>query len=738
MVTNEEINVFRCGIPSDLWINIEKAADDLCVEIDEIIRRLYDAFFHSKNENIKILHLRYETAWHDVVTEFFPEVEKQKAYKMFEREVDVASMENMIDFNNVCRLNTDGLPNFNYIKLFEHMLSSPSYYKEAIFQTALQTIAGIVLKVPYAYTRDIHGNRFEAPLYTNLYTLCMLKAGSSKTTVYRTGRHMISKARGDVVFLPVSPSPELLKKKLATELVEVRPNRKTNEMEEKHFSYAGDKNYAGWRVMWDEECGMYWESFKKAYMTGSSALLCSLFSNIYEGKGNVGDDGSTSDYLCDDPYFGMNMYTTPSSMRMLDTMHILNGFLPRHATVIGEYDTPLPETSGIDIDIDKEIDMFVENKTTTDKDREMEKRKRAVEKASEIIAAVLDPSKYKDGKFEVQLHEQCYQLIIDWEINMRKALKNNPTLTVLRGRNFEICYKLAILITIGNIPYYIIQKDSYTGDISHNCAFEDVKNLDALVERLAYFTKEKIMGYKLKRLVVPPDAMRFALKIMDEIYFPHSVHATQSVMVDYEDPDTEKVMNLLERSEKITKEELLKLKSGIKEGYKMMYLERQDGAMKEDKALSIANIHAEKMIDMISEFSDDCELTYITQKKLWDSARRHFTRVERVLETLVKCNNIIPVKAKFGKSDKPTTAYVYIKGSRTPIVMPERNYVGYTGNGKYWAGVEFEKVEGKPETSESGKEPVFATKENVAARIAGLPASVGKPEDSDDSYLDGW
>ena len=628
----------------------------------------------------------------------------------FQTEID-GGINSSCDWDEVWnKLDLIGLPNFNFACLWQHLLSSPSYYPEAIFQNVVSALSALCLKVPYAITRDIHGKDFEDPLFTNMYTMCLLRTGGSKGLSYKPIYRNVVHTKGEDVFLPTSPSPELVRKLIATEMIErkvkkAKKSKKGKDEEEPEeaqesglveirIDFRKDLKYPGWRCLWDEEAGAYWASFKKNYMFGSEPMLCGYYSHTASGKGNIGkEQGETCEYICDDPFLAVNFLTVPENMRKLGYECITNGLIPRFIVMLGEYFVPLPAVSGNDIDLDKELDMFENIGKVTPEDIKVRYTRKALENASLIIASLFNPAKYGDEKLQVEIHEDAFTDIIDWEINMKRSTRNNPHITNMRSRHMENAYKLAILLTIGNLPYYITcQGTPVADDIPLNRRFEDIKDIDAYIEKLAAFDVKRVFPYKISRLVVPPDIMRFALKMFDSIYLPHALKAVDKMLTNYEDADAEKVLELFDNAPLIPKSDLLLLRDGIVAGYMRTYEDKPPKGVAIDKVNVYAEEQADKMLEIITALADDCEIAFMRKNELGDKARRHRAKTEGIVDTFIQYNVIIPLHARLGKSCKPTHAFIYIKGRKNDLKMPEKNFMDYTGNGKFYAGVQFTRV----------------------------------------------
>jgi hypothetical protein len=262
----------------------------------------------------------------------------------------------------------------------------------------------------------------------------------------------------------------LLQKDTATELIERKPRRKSKKqrkeeeqtgnftpeggIEETRISYKDDVKFAGWRVMWNEEAGSYWEAFKKPFMLGTVPLLCGRYSNNASPKGNIGkEQGETYEYICDDPFLALNFLTVPENMKKLGHECIDNGFIPRFVTAMGEYSIPLPPTSGDEIDLDKKLDMLETNiETATPEDIKDIVTRKALNNASMILALLFNPAKYENGKLQVEFHKDAFRDIIDWEINMRKATSKNIHLINMRSRHMEMLINLLSSLQSATFP----------------------------------------------------------------------------------------------------------------------------------------------------------------------------------------------------------------------------------------------------------------------------------------------
>jgi hypothetical protein len=520
MVTNEEVNEFYCGVPQNIKIELREYAKALEMTDDKMVLAYYKAFNLPSVVGLMPLDKRYEEAFNQLRSQI--EIDCYNGYKSNELDdlIDVAGIEEKAanGDSQLRKLDLSGLPNFNYVGIWGSYLSSPTYYQEALFQNSVQSICSLSLKTPYAFTKDIYGNFFEEPLYTNLYSICFMPPGISKTLTFRAAHQNIVLARNGSkeIFTPVAPSPEALKKELATALRkrylkkkskkerDANPDDPTEEMVEEVIPYEKEGMIFGHRCMWDEEMGGYFEGFKKPYMAGSAPTICSLYSNMFPGKGNVGkDQGETYEYQSDDPYLSINAFTVPISMwNHLSYDFVVNGFIPRFLIFYAKYLLPLPPLSGKITDLDEEIDMLIEVEQDATKKESMKTFKKAVENASHIIMELCKPDKY-GGKFQVEIHPEAYREIIDWEIRMKQMTRNNPHVTDMRGRNFENAYKLAILLTLGNLPYLFIHRGKPIDDsIVVNQSFEDVKDMDAFMDTMAHTDAvRECVHYKIKRLV---------------------------------------------------------------------------------------------------------------------------------------------------------------------------------------------------------------------------------------------
>lgn len=697
MVTNQEFDKFMAEMPDDIRIELVKATELIDEKIDKTNKVLFKAFNSAAATQQPDLSARYKEA----LTQFcIQSISKADAVRELNERVDLASIEKMSEnTGKIRKLNLDGLPNFNFVNLCGVFLNSPSYYKEAIFQSGVAAISALTLKMPYAVTRDIFRNEYDDPIYTNINTLFLAPAGSSKSVVFKAINKFVIKHMTQDIYMATSPSPEALRKSLATEYIEYKPNKKEGGIDELRINYNdGREVNKGWRVMWDEEVSLYWEQYKKGYMSGSVPLLCGLYSCVYAPKSNIGEkEGQMSEYRCDDPFLSLHFMTIPTSLRLFDYyMAVSSGYFPRFMLMMSDYNANLPETSGNFGKKYDNIDLLAKPEKEIPTDKNRARNRKAIDNASYIIKSMFDPIKYKNPttgeveKVKVTISEEAYEIIIDWEIEMRKQCRNNPHLITMRGRHMENAYKLAILLTIGNLPYYFLSRGTpLEKQFAINGEFGDIPDMDAWMETLSRFGHLSADAYRIKQITVAPETMKFALKLFDEIYLPHGLRAVDKLLSTYEEQDAEKVLEIFEKAPKITKAELLGREAGVVAGYIKMYEKESNN---NSVLVELGKKHSHAMIEMVEHFSDDCDLSIISHTELWDRSRRHWERTEKILQTLVKTNSIIPCLDKVGKSTKPAQFYVYVHGNRNEVVMPQNNYIDYKFDGKYNAGVVFEKI----------------------------------------------
>jgi hypothetical protein len=186
--------------------------------------------------------------------------------------------------------------------------------------------------------------------------------------------------------------------------------------------------------------------------------------------------------------------------------------------------------------------------------------------------------------------------------------------------------------------------------------------------------------------------MRFVLKLFDSIYFPHSLKAVEKLLVSYEDPDTEKVLEGFDKASLIAKDDLLKKRKGIVEGYLKTYGGKPPKGVDIEHVKDFAKEQTDKIMEIIEGLPEGFEIVYMTQTDVYKKSRRSYSKTEAIIKTLIKCNSLIPVYTRLGTSKKPTTFYVHLRGHKNDLVMPEQNFMNYTGNGTYYAGVVFERV----------------------------------------------
>ncbi|MCC4766412.1 hypothetical protein FXW07_07230 [Methanosarcina sp. DH1] len=603
------------------------------------------------------------------------------------------------------KLDVQGLPKFNYINLWLNRLNSPYLYKEAVFQNAIATIASVTLKQTQEITYDIFGSPFPSPLYNNVFLLGLMPPGSSKTTIMRECQKTVANVLGGAhTFTACAPTPETLQKSLCEEQIDIRPDPKTNEMKTTHITHPPSELGIPhcWKSTWDEEYGGFFAKLNKNYMAGSEQMLCSLFSCVFPPKQNTGDKpGVTTEFRCGDVFLTINAFTTPNAMNHLDSADLDSGFLMRFLYTYVDYPIPLPPKSDVSDSDDGDLDIFANINSRENQAVVLGMKEKAMYNATEIIRALFDPRKYNGVKVDIIFHEESLKIAKNWELNMRETYSDNPFMQLVRGRHFENLYKIAALITIGNLPYQIVKSQHSIKNNSLQLGdeieiaerFEDTK--DDLFEMFANFKTSLLHDVAIEKIVVPPDMMKYACKLFDTIYLPSAIRSMELLRGENVDKDMEKLYESIENtSQNIAKAELLEKKVDIARAYETHWFE-EFGSEKPEEVEHARRCTLAFMKDLLHTLDllpDDADIKFITQTQIYNTTRRGEHKMKPLIATLIRYRVIIPMYIRVNGSPRASMCFLHVKTNRTQFKLPEKNYVGYTGTGIYHSGVILKKI----------------------------------------------
>lgn len=392
-----------------------------------------------------------------------------------------------------------------------------------------------------------------------------------------------------------------------------------------------------WKVMWDDEIGGFFAGTQKQFMLGMIELICKLYSCMSVSKGNAGgNSGNATVYNVRDPCFSINGATVSDDLvTVLSVSMIVRGLLPRFLILNPDYKIELPKDKEEDED-DKIDNIFddVENSATVAANKRDQEKREALVKAGQIIDTILGID-----QIEINFHKKTFDIIKNWEIRALRHYQDEPFILKMRSRCMENAYKLAMLIEIGNIPYYIVENmaEGFVGELRIDNTYTDVENLDEFIDKLRAFKLEMLKGVKIKTLIVTPATMKFVLKMFDRMYLPHGLKVAESLIVGSDNGGGDN-----------NKGDVAAIKSIMKEH------------------------------------------TTMSRKELLTAFGGTIKHLDTAIETLRECCLI----DSEGNDDKgrPTknTVYHYYKKVEN-LTLPERNYAEYCGT-SYQAGIILERI----------------------------------------------
>lgn len=573
-----------------------------------------------------------------------------------------------------------GLPNYNFIRLFMTYLKTDKIHPEINFQNAVSMLSAIALKRTYAKTKDMYGAVFPRPLYVNNFGIVIAGTGEGKSISHEEAKAIITEVMGHSIFADAS-APETLKKSLADAMITTHIKKGDDEdgdndsLQVKEVKMPKSEYPRGWKVFWHGEFGGTIANMQKPYMASLKQEFCNYYSCADDSKNNSGDkQGSTVRYILNDIYLGVNAATTIEGITPLTIDDIARGFWTRFDVMYARFDITQPDPIDVPND-DDTIDIFARadaaKKNTTLESQNI--------KRSGIVAyaKILNEILHKTN-LEVEFDDRAYALIQNHEIQMNKLCNGNEYLKMLRSRQMENIYKLAILIALGDIPYYVLSQQDFSGaeDIKICSRFKDVADLDALFERAANFDIKQMQARVLSRLIVTPEHAKFAMKMHDRIYWQNMI-ATSDIIMSGSDTrnDMTKIIRTMQSAPLVSKQDILndliKLRDNIK-----------PGKQETDAAIS----YYSGVIDDIMHMVDDVKINKLARSDVITATKITGERLDPVIRTLTECGSVLEYKFLAPKAKKPTTLYLYFQNFKK-VQLPEENYSNYVGNGTYSAGV---------------------------------------------------
>ncbi len=385
-----------------------------------------------------------------------------------------------------------------------------------------------------------------------------------------------------------------------------------------------------WKNMWDDEIGGFFTGTNKQFMLGMVELLCKLYSCMSVSKSNAGgSSNNTKIYNVKDSFFSINGATVSDDLaKVLSVSMIVRGLLPRFMILNPDYKLEMPDETEEHDDIENVFDAVNNSKSITISERNAEKRE-ALVKAGNIIDALLD-----NDKLKIDFTPNAFTIIKNWEIRSQKHYQDNLFIMKMRSRFMENAYKLAILIEVGNIPYYVVENvgEGFSGELKIEGDYTDVENIEDYIDKLLDFDMELLKDAKIKQLIVTPSTMKFALKMFDRMYLPHSLKVAESLLAGSDNGGGDN-----------NKGDIAQIKSIMK------------------------------------------EQPIMTKKDLLTAFGGSLRHLDTALETLKECCMIF--SSGEDENGRPTkdTVYQYRKKVET-LTLPEKNYANYAGT-SYQAGL---------------------------------------------------
>lgn len=648
-------------------------------------------------------------------------MEYQAANKPEEHVEDHAKLnarDNDVDQGKLNRIDINGLPNYNYTRLFMLHMGMKNIHPEINYQNAICALSALALGHIRAKTKNMHGDFFKKPLKVNNFSVIVAGSGDGKTVSHDEMFDIISSVMGLDIFLEKKITPETMAKHLSSEQIERKLEKEvevdddgepTGEkklvLAEYHVDRSTDNGiHPGWKVYWHSEFGGTLANMAKPYMAGIKEDLCEYYSGSDGQKGNSGDkQGEITTFKITDPCVSINGATTTEGIKKLTTEDQANGLELRIDEMYVPFNVVFPDKTQVIAhpDIDPKNILSTLDRQRKESGLELENtKKRAMINASHIINILLH------GQIiEAEFMDASYQYIINHEIAMRKHFSEDTNKTLLRSRHMENIYKHCILLAIGNLPYYVVNQNDFSDDtIDINGDFSDVDDLPELFKSLAEFDVSQLQNIRLSRLPIMPEIVRFVLKMYDRIYFPCKLAISELIGSTLNKTDVIKVREIMECAHKISKADVL---TGLKYVAEMCeeavdYYERKsyessptmsknlksfmDSSYIKDICAYRGHVEYEKLLDetreniaMVDMMPDDVNITQMPHRDATRKSGLYDSQMKDVIRTLSGIRSIM----SFPKSKVSVTHCYFPTCKDAALPDCEENHTDYKYSGPY-------------------------------------------------------
>lgn len=423
---------------------------------------------------------------------------------------------------HVQQIDFDGLPKFNVIWLFaNYIMNVKDSYPEFAWQNGIAILSALVRRRMYI---KMNGEF----TYLNIWTLSLGQSGyARKSGSMGIGRRNLTNAISGIL-LPEDTSPEGLIEAMAT-TIKV-PNKQkdgTKTMESIEMEQEGEIPFSQ-RSLWKDEAGQLYAGMQKAHMQGIGELFCKLHGcpNEYYKK------LTSKSIVIENAYFSMNLATTPASfMRHMTDDNINTGFGTRHLIVAPSY---IKSRKPLKEDSDRDSDLEV-----------------IITKSIKVIDSVIP-----EGGLRIRFQDGVLEAIDEWAAEREEffAKTKDEKMSSFFAKYQTDTIRIAALIELGNIPYYLAVNDWKGGEFHINDTYKDDGN--DYLELINSLPEE--INYQLSKLNISLASAQYALKLMDSMYLPYIANLNFNDEKNGRHNDVQKFYTLLEKEKKMNRSILLK------------------------------------------------------------------------------------------------------------------------------------------------------------------------------------
>lgn len=379
--------------------------------------------------------------------------------------------------------------------------------------------------------------------FTNVWTLNLGQSGYARKGIMWFYQDLLREAIGDT-FLPHDTTPEGLIDIIA-DLIETTSYDKEAGGHVKKVEFDSsehpDKIRKAVCSLWKDEAGQFYADLNKPHKQALKELLCTLFdcTTHYEKK------LSGKYFTIRDTFYGMNLATTPAAFKEhCIGRDVHTGFIARHNIVSPNY-----KKKRKGITENKEEDIVIENGFV------------------EMIKAIdkLIPNEC----LRVRIGQKNIDILEEWAARGEEFFRDrNDDMMGSFFARFQISVlKIAILLELGNLPYYLtdylLHKED-SGTINSDTVEINIGELkketpvdNYVIGRLLQ-NHPVIKNYEISSISISTSTLLYVIDLFNKMYIPYTHKLCEDLIVSKKFSNVRDVEMILKEKSLIDRKSLLK------------------------------------------------------------------------------------------------------------------------------------------------------------------------------------